>query len=424
MNKNLKKIFSTTLMALAGASTAQMQTDPLNSQVSYLYHDATDNVVASNDSNSLNHLYRYTAYGMVSDAFKQKQTKSIDPDENRIPLQITENAFGYTGQRQDSATALISMGQGYRNYDPIIGQFAKGDSLSAFSVHHTYNGFAYGNANPISNSDPSGHFSLNTSSILGITGMGISLAAPFLMPINPSLSTGLLITGAGLNVGSSISILSKASATQLSGYAVSTVGMTLSTIGMFSSSFALQFGLSTLDNTLEGAAMPMMQGEGKFSFSSSWKSAVAGLPYALTLGLTSALINSKMFDAMGNHQIEALTEESNINISKMNIAKAFALGGARGAIGEIVRYETYNRISQRLNNQSENLGNLTINAALGFVTGGTTYLGGYLTNMYIKPQAGFGSKFDLPIELSTGIFNYGWPQQYTLPELEDNLERR
>ena len=322
------------------------------------------------------------------------------------------------------------MGNGYRQYDPIIGQFDKADSYDSFSTLNTYNQFNYADNNPMGNSDPSGHFPLNTSNILAFSGMAVSIGAPFLMLASPAIGTALLLGGAGLNVASSASVLKHANSTQWAGYGIATLGEGITTLGMFSLNPLVQLATNLADNALEGAAMPMMQGNGKFSLASSAKSVVAALPYAITLAGLGVIIN-KGLDAIGNenfHQLMAGSGSgSDWRTTLQSVTKAFTLGGARASIGEIVRYYTYNPIAKTLGEQTQPRGNLAMNAALSFGTGGVTMLGAYLTNMYIKlPLDSQITSYSIPvsaIELSTGLFNYGWPQQFSLPDLESSIEQ-
>lgn len=88
---------------------------------------------------------------------------------------------GFNGQRLDEVTDCYPLGNGYRNYSPGIRRFASPDSLSPFGKGGR-NAYVYCEADPINNTDPSGH-----------------LIAPLLQAIAPYTrfsSTGAALAGA------------------------------------------------------------------------------------------------------------------------------------------------------------------------------------------------------------------------------------
>ncbi|MFZ9035951.1 MAG: RHS repeat domain-containing protein [Francisellaceae bacterium] len=134
-----------------------------NSVIHYLYRDIQDNVITATDSQkTVQHFYAYTPYGIQSDLLNPINTAAdsdYDPDDNRTVFDINNLLFGYAGALFDSSTQRITLGNGYRDYDPVIGRFGKKDSYDAFSGQGTYNGYNYASANPMSYDDPTGHMS-------------------------------------------------------------------------------------------------------------------------------------------------------------------------------------------------------------------------------------------------------------------------
>jgi len=69
--------------------------------------------------------------------------------------------LAYNGERLDPVTESYPLGNGYRNYSPRIMRFTSPDGLSPFGKGGR-NAYAYCEADPMNNVDPSGH------SIVGI----------------------------------------------------------------------------------------------------------------------------------------------------------------------------------------------------------------------------------------------------------------
>jgi RHS repeat-associated protein len=68
------------------------------------------------------------------------------------------NSIGYTGQRFDSETGLMPLGNGERYYSAATGSFNQQDSFSGLlNVPPSLNRYAYAHDNPVSHTDPSGH---------------------------------------------------------------------------------------------------------------------------------------------------------------------------------------------------------------------------------------------------------------------------
>lgn len=116
-------------------------------------------------------------------------------NQTRKPLNITHNQFSYTGQAADPSTNLMMLG-GFRNYAPGIGQFIQPDSYNSFSNVSIYNKYAYVDNNPLSSTDPSGHFAWNPLSDV-MNGLGLAGSiGDILAAGNPALGIGVGVLGA------------------------------------------------------------------------------------------------------------------------------------------------------------------------------------------------------------------------------------
>ncbi|ECE0486495.1 RHS repeat-associated core domain-containing protein [Salmonella enterica subsp. enterica] len=63
---------------------------------------------------------------------------------------------GFNGERQDPSSGVSHLGNGYRTYSPALRRFTCPDSESPFGVGGI-NAYAYCNADPVNQTDPSGH---------------------------------------------------------------------------------------------------------------------------------------------------------------------------------------------------------------------------------------------------------------------------
>ncbi|ECE0486494.1 RHS repeat-associated core domain-containing protein [Salmonella enterica subsp. enterica] len=63
---------------------------------------------------------------------------------------------GFNGERQDPSSGVSHLGNGYRAYSPALRRFTCPDSESPFGVGGI-NAYAYCNADPVNQTDPSGH---------------------------------------------------------------------------------------------------------------------------------------------------------------------------------------------------------------------------------------------------------------------------
>jgi RHS repeat-associated protein len=78
-----------------------------------------------------------------------------DPFGTPRPGSTAATGIGYAGEYRDP-TGLINLRA--RSYDPVLGRFAQRDSFGGLANQpQTANRYAYGNGNPVRNTDPSGH---------------------------------------------------------------------------------------------------------------------------------------------------------------------------------------------------------------------------------------------------------------------------
>ena len=84
---------------------------------------------------------------------------------------------GYTGQRLSTISSSYLLGNGYREYNPVIKRFAGRDTWSPFGAGGVH-GFAYSGCDPVNQSDPSGHVFIPWWFIIGmVTDTGVEAAS-------------------------------------------------------------------------------------------------------------------------------------------------------------------------------------------------------------------------------------------------------
>jgi RHS repeat-associated protein len=105
---------------------------------SYFYSDALGSITSLADANgSLTTRSDYNAFG--------EQTPTANPNN---PSTLS-TSIGYTGQRLDSETGLMALGNGERYYSPSYARFIQQDSFAGNpSSPQSMNRFAYGYNNP------------------------------------------------------------------------------------------------------------------------------------------------------------------------------------------------------------------------------------------------------------------------------------
>jgi RHS repeat-associated protein len=128
---------------------------------------------------------------------------------------IDRNTLGFNGCLFDDVSNTYLLGNGYRAYSPVLRTFYSRDSLSPYGGAGV-NRYQYCQLDPINNIDPSGHLSTSAQWGIGLSVVGIALAAiPIVGTVAAgtlwSLAGGLAVTGAVLGVtGSSLAIASHA----------------------------------------------------------------------------------------------------------------------------------------------------------------------------------------------------------------------
>jgi RHS repeat-associated protein len=73
-----------------------------------------------------------------------------------LPEQGVVSLLGFNGERQDLITGHYHLGNGYRQYNPVLMRFNSPDSLSPFG-RGGINAYAALKSDPINHADPSGH---------------------------------------------------------------------------------------------------------------------------------------------------------------------------------------------------------------------------------------------------------------------------
>jgi len=116
-------------------------------QIVHFYQDGQGSTrLTTDDSQTVKQVVSYDAFGNLTQAFGRGTT---------LPSNIRHL---YTGEHYDHETGLYHLRA--RDYDPSIGRFTARDEFEgARKTPVTLNSYAYGNADPVNNIDPSGHFS-------------------------------------------------------------------------------------------------------------------------------------------------------------------------------------------------------------------------------------------------------------------------
>lgn len=108
----------------------------------YYYTDAQGSVTSLSDTaGTLTNRSEYDAFGQIIGS-----------------TGATANKIGYTGQRLDSETGLMALGNGERYYSPAYARFIQQDSFSGTpNIPQSLNRYAYAHNNPLKHTDPSGN---------------------------------------------------------------------------------------------------------------------------------------------------------------------------------------------------------------------------------------------------------------------------
>jgi RHS repeat-associated protein len=130
--------------------------------------------------------------------------------------------LAFNGERPDPLTGHYHLGNGYRQFNPVLMRFNSPDSLSPFSDGGK-NAYAYCGGDPVNRSDPNGKFSIlsNVFSIFNVSAVvAVGTFAGSLYVEDETL--GLILSGisglaGGIALGSKLAPLRKARQPQMSG---------------------------------------------------------------------------------------------------------------------------------------------------------------------------------------------------------------
>ncbi|CAI8881042.1 RHS repeat-associated core domain-containing protein [Pseudomonas sp. IT-P4] len=87
---------------------------------------------------------------------RQAQPIVYSPYGHRLAESGLTSLLGFNGERPDPVTGHYLLGNGYRAFSPVLMRFNSPDSLSPFGKGGL-NSYAYCKADPINNTDPTGH---------------------------------------------------------------------------------------------------------------------------------------------------------------------------------------------------------------------------------------------------------------------------
>ncbi|WP_440993432.1 RHS repeat-associated core domain-containing protein [Cysteiniphilum litorale] len=378
----------------------------------------TINVLLTSTVN-LKQIYNFSSYGQNRQFSRNNSLNTINFSD---PLSY--NPLTYDGEYKDPETGFVYLKA--RFYDPLEMHFIQRDS---YNLLDRYNAF---DDNPVDNTDPTGHFSFKDLSLAtAIASIGLGVLAPVVGILPEALPVVFALSG-GLNIASTgLGMAYDHTTPHLAGDAMAMTGMALSTIGMMSSSFTVNFFLNLADNTLEGAAMPLMSSnQDSISAKSMGYATIAALPTAFFLAATSAYFYNSLSKAEEVKEANSWGERfyapdaslrdnpNDKHLSVLAYAKPMFLGGIRTATAEYVRKNTFFPISEALGEHYKyTRTSLATNMLLGAAAGAYMYGSTAFINRNIEPSESkvFGeprNKF---------LYNFtssGWSVQFGLPTLE------
>ncbi|WCM49321.1 RHS repeat-associated core domain-containing protein [Pseudomonas sp. WJP1] len=116
---------------------AQLRHEDLTVDTLLLATDQQRSILNALDANQP-HPFAYTPYG------------------HRSPGNGLSSLLGFNGERPDPVTGHYHLGNGYRQFNPMLMRFNSPDSLSPFGEGGV-NAYAYCQGNPVNQDDPTGH---------------------------------------------------------------------------------------------------------------------------------------------------------------------------------------------------------------------------------------------------------------------------
>ena len=128
---------------------------------------------------------------------------AYSPYGHRSPHTDSHSLFGFTGERPDPVTGHYHLGNGYRQFNPVLMRFNSPDSWSPFGKGGL-NAYLYCDADPVNLSDPTGHFATRLFLTMAATFMlaGGGMAAAGAITQDKSLTyAGLITVAAGVVTG-------------------------------------------------------------------------------------------------------------------------------------------------------------------------------------------------------------------------------
>lgn len=128
------------------------------------------------------------------------------PYGHRLGVVSLPSIPGFNGERPDPVTRHYHLGNGYRQFNPVLMRFNSPDSMSPFGKGG-FNAYSYCGADPINRSDPTGHSFMFVLQVLGagVTFAGTVTAAVGTIIGNPDLKTigwiAVPLGGAAMTIG-------------------------------------------------------------------------------------------------------------------------------------------------------------------------------------------------------------------------------
>jgi len=133
----------------AGKMVAAVETSGASTATKYFLHDHLGSIAAITDANGA------VLERLGFDAFG----KPRNPDGTTASIVALQTTRGYTGHEMDAESGLINMNA--RLYDPNLGRFISPDTMIPDAGNmQEYNRYTYVKNNPLSYTDPTGHWSL------------------------------------------------------------------------------------------------------------------------------------------------------------------------------------------------------------------------------------------------------------------------